>query len=204
MSAYLYIVQNLIDGYVYVGVSDKDLHRLDEHKVGLKSNIHLQRAIRKYGIENFSFGQIEEWQTFERGLEAETEMIVYLRALGARLYNMNDGGMGGLNPTPELRARISANVKKALKNADMSFYSSPKYRETLSKAIVRSYTDELRQRRAAGTDAQWERWRIQQAMISPQRGYKVYRGAGDRARRRGDAFKASELYARAEQFKEMI
>jgi len=161
-------------------------------------------AIREYGVSAFEHCVLEEHPDARSAYKAENRINKELRAQGRKLYNENNGGLGGPDPTPELRARISASVKEALKNADMSFYKTPEYRETLSKAITMSYTDELRLRRVADTNAQWEHWREQQAMISPQRGYEVYKGAGDRARRRGDISKATELYARAKQFQEMI
>lgn len=195
MASYVYLIKNNVNGNVYVGVSDGDLHRLEEHKIGIKSNSHLQRAIKVYGVENFTFVMLEEWPTMTRALEAETEMIVYLRALGATLYNMNDGGLGGINPTSELRAKISKNVKAALKHADLSFYECPKYRQSLSLATTASYTLELRQRRSKDLFEQWEKWRSKEAQVSPQRAYDVYKSAGDRYRRRDDMLNAQKCYA---------
>jgi len=117
------------------------------------------------------------------------------------LYNENNGGLGGPDPTPELRARISASVKNALKNADMSFYSNPEYRAKLSKSVSESYTDELREKRANSTVEQWARWREQKALVEPDRAYIIYKEAGDRARRKGDHEHASELYQHAERYR---
>lgn len=195
MTAYVYIIQNIINGNVYIGVSNGDLHRLKEHKFGIKSNIHLQRAIKFYGIENFIFDMLEEWPTFNRALEAETEMIVYLRSLGAVLYNMNDGGMGGINPTIALRKKISCNVKLALKQTDMSFYKRFDYREKLAKSVKASYNDTLRDCRRKNAFQQWEAWRQQEALISPQHAYDVYKSAGDRYKRKADKENSEKCYA---------
>lgn len=92
MPSFLYIIQNNLDGKTYVGVSKNDLHRLVEHQTGVKSNKHLQNAIKLYGVENFSFECIEEWPTYDKALEAEIEMIAYLKSIGAILYNMTNGG----------------------------------------------------------------------------------------------------------------
>lgn len=55
----IYIVENLIDGKAYIGQSVDMQRRLHDHFVGRKSNIILQRAILKYGIECFSFRFLE-------------------------------------------------------------------------------------------------------------------------------------------------
>jgi group I intron endonuclease len=51
----IYAIRNKITGHVYVG-SAKDLyHRLREHLRGMKSNLRLQRALVKYGLEGFEY-----------------------------------------------------------------------------------------------------------------------------------------------------
>lgn len=54
----IYIIENLINGDFYVGQSIDIKHRTNYHmralKKGIHYNIHLQRAVNKYGIENFS------------------------------------------------------------------------------------------------------------------------------------------------------
>jgi predicted GIY-YIG superfamily endonuclease len=100
------MVQNVLSGKAYIGVSKGNLHRLQEHREGIKSNEHLQNAIRRYGVENFRFESIEEWDTCEEALQAEHDIIVYLKAMGAVLYNKTDGGRGCLNPSPETRMKM--------------------------------------------------------------------------------------------------
>lgn len=51
----IYIVENLINGKAYIGQSIDMQRRLHNHFVGRRSNVILQRAIKKYGIECFSF-----------------------------------------------------------------------------------------------------------------------------------------------------
>ena len=57
----IYKITNIINGKCYIGKSESNIEkRLNEHKVGRHSNEHLQRAIQKYGIENFTFEVLEE------------------------------------------------------------------------------------------------------------------------------------------------
>lgn len=106
VSSFVYWVRNLLDGKAYIGVSKNDLHRLDEHRKGIKSNRRLQSAIKKHGIENFVFEQLQEWPTCEEALDAERVLIALCRDSGTTLYNLVDGGRGSLNPSDETRQRM--------------------------------------------------------------------------------------------------
>lgn len=48
--------------------------------------------MRKYGIQRHSFEVVEAHPTFEEALEAERWWITYLRSLGARVFNLTNGG----------------------------------------------------------------------------------------------------------------
>lgn len=55
----IYCWRNIINNKVYIG-SSKDLNeRFYDHLFNKSSNIHLQRSITKYGIENFEFSILE-------------------------------------------------------------------------------------------------------------------------------------------------
>ncbi len=95
----------------WIGKGDVPEIRWNSH-CHFSCNEHLRRAIKKYGVENFDFFVIEERSTAEQAYEAETELIQYLRSIGARLYNMNDGGVGGINPTKEVRDKIRKAYKR--------------------------------------------------------------------------------------------
>lgn len=69
---------NIINKKIYIGQSRDIERRLREHKTALISNrhqnIHLQRAINKHGIENFSFHILEEIN-----LEEYNEIFITVR-----------------------------------------------------------------------------------------------------------------------------
>ena len=106
-----YVIVCQVTGTVYVGKSNYPRRRFTVH-MRKAQNLHLRRAIEKYGRDQFTFNIIEEHlaETLklaeDRAYEAETFWIQLLRQLGADLYNENDGGYGGFNPSLEVRERI--------------------------------------------------------------------------------------------------
>lgn len=55
MTCGVYLVQNKINGKKYFGQSIDIERRLYEHRCNKNHNIHLTKAINKYGIDNFNF-----------------------------------------------------------------------------------------------------------------------------------------------------
>jgi group I intron endonuclease len=89
----IYKITNLINNKCYIGKSEISIEsRLDNHKVGLHSNNHLQASIKKYGIENFSFKIIEECSPEECWLR-ERYWIEYFKSNISEFgYNKTNGG----------------------------------------------------------------------------------------------------------------
>lgn len=206
MNYFVYMIRNVIDGVSYVGKSIDPRLRWKTHVNHAQKGSHLtfHVAIREHGVGAFELSVLEEHPDARAAYKAEHRVIKELRSQGRKLYNENNGGLGGPDPTPALRARISVSVKKALKTADLSFYGKPEYRRSLSRSVSASYDSALRAQRSADTDAQWERWRQEQALISSQRAYEVYKSAGDRYRRKSDVERATECYTKAKAFKEIL
>ena len=94
----IYKIENLINGKKYIGQSVDIQYRFSNHKsesFNPKSNAYntaIHRAIRKYGLENFSFEVIEECEQ-EVLKEREKYWISYYQSFGAG-YNMTSGGEG--------------------------------------------------------------------------------------------------------------
>lgn len=72
-------------------------------------NYPLYSAIRKYGVSNFTFEVIENFDTEEDSLVAEEWWIAYLKSIGAILYNLTNGGEGisGRPHSEETKRKIS-------------------------------------------------------------------------------------------------
>jgi group I intron endonuclease len=96
----IYYIKNLINDKVYVGQAQYVARRLYEHKYYLERHSDkctaLQRAVDKYGLENFEFGILEMCPLEvinEREIFWISEMKSHNRDYG---YNLSTGGESGL------------------------------------------------------------------------------------------------------------
>ena len=94
----IYKIENLINGKIYIGKSVDINYRIANHKsesFNPKSNAYdtaIHRAIRKYGLNNFSFEVIEECDRSNLS-EREKYWIDYYNTF-KKGYNMTLGGEG--------------------------------------------------------------------------------------------------------------
>jgi len=114
MELNLYLVRNVLDGTMYVG---KTVHTIRQRwwkhlslaRTG--SNLHLHRAIRKYGAENFVVDPLVIDQDFtdDQSLNDGERLMIRLLRINCRLYNITDGGDGvsGHTHSEETRRKIS-------------------------------------------------------------------------------------------------
>lgn len=93
MSCGIYKIENLLNGKSYIGQSIEIEHRFAKHKCA-KDDFYIHRAIRKYGVENFSFKILEECNLEELN-EKEKYWIKYYNSLTPNGYNMIPGGSNG-------------------------------------------------------------------------------------------------------------
>lgn len=114
---YIYIIQNMINGKYYLGSTKNVNKRKVRHFRELKNNSHhsilLQRAVNKYGIENFEFIIIEtSFDYFKR----EQELLNNLNFKDS--YNISSSATGGdfITNHPN-RLQLIANATEILKNA---------------------------------------------------------------------------------------
>lgn len=109
----IYKITNLLNNKVYIGQAQDIEERWKQHKKGYtdKTNI-IYRAIRKYGVENFSFEVIEECSIEELSKKEIFYIEQYKSYIGWKDnwgYNMTLGGDGarGHIPTKETKQKIS-------------------------------------------------------------------------------------------------
>lgn len=101
MSCGIYMILNNINQHKYIGQSKCIEHRWKEHKYNAYNknqhyNFAIYQAIRKYGIENFSFLILEEC-TEEELDKKEIYWIEYYNTFKGEGYNMTSGGQGFSN-----------------------------------------------------------------------------------------------------------
>ena len=103
----IYLLWNTLNGKRYVGQTTKPLDvRIMQHK---RSDFVVDKAIQKYGIENFRYGVIKTCATREELNYWEKYFIVTLNSKAPYGYNMTDGGEGnaGWHHKPESIAKMS-------------------------------------------------------------------------------------------------
>lgn len=142
---HVYLIQNKINNKIYVGQSKVPNKRWVRHKYDAltRQKPHpLYLSIRKYGIENFQFEIIEQWNDNEIDC-AEKFWIEYFRSHDRNYgYNLELGGLKNKIISQETRNKFSISSKKRynyetaerLKNAKQT----PIARENASKSAIGS------------------------------------------------------------------
>lgn len=105
----IYIITNLVNGKRYIGQSVDIKKRFYAHRcISHETNVHLKRALAKYGKENFKYEILEECSIEE----LDEKEIYYIKTLKPE-YNVSLGGQYGMKKYPEsVRAVISKKAKE--------------------------------------------------------------------------------------------
>ena len=152
MKHFIYLTTNLITGEKYIG---KHYGELDDNYLG--SGIVLQRAIKKYGEENFKRNILYISKDAKENNEKEKEFIKLYNAVNDRtFYNIASGGDGGdifhklpLEQQEQLRAKISKQnsgsgnpmfkkhhteeTKEKLRRIDKSYTKTEEYKKHMGE-----------------------------------------------------------------------
>lgn len=88
----VYKVTNKINGHVYIGWSSKT--RRQRILVHLKSKQPFGKALKKYGLNSFTYETIDVADTKEEILKKEIYWIAFYCSHGPNGYNLTDGGEG--------------------------------------------------------------------------------------------------------------
>lgn len=104
----IYKITNTLNGKFYIGAHKT----LDINDGYLGSGVLIQRAIRKYGIKNFSKEIIFTASSSEEMYQKEKDLVILTR----ESYNIKLGGHGGWDHIPrerstELRRKISQTLR---------------------------------------------------------------------------------------------
>lgn len=113
MSCTLYRIVHVATGREYIGItSRKASERWTQHKTEArrgKSTSYIHRALRKYGIEAFSFEPLRKLPDWDAALAAECAEI----AARKPAFNMSKGGEGtkGCKQSEETKAKRAAKLR---------------------------------------------------------------------------------------------
>ena len=130
--AIIYQTTNLVNNKIYIGVHS------GEKEEYLGSGIHLTRAIKKYGRENFKRETLYEFETLEEAYAKEEEIVTKEFIERSDVYNVALGGKGGnvKSPSPESRAKMSAAAKKRMADPRNNPMFGKNHDETTRKKIA--------------------------------------------------------------------
>ena len=124
----IYQIINIITSDFYIGSSNYPKVRFYKHKynaINTKSQAFLYRAMRKYGVDNFSFTILEEVENQEN---LNCREVYWIEKLSPR-YNMTKGGDGGDTSN-------SPNYKLAIKNRDQTGSKNGMYGKKRPEAAI--------------------------------------------------------------------
>lgn len=139
----IYTIKNIINGKIYVGQTIRGLNkRLYQHFNSPQPNSAIDRAIQKYGIENFTFDVVdtaddqETLNMLERLHIARYESMTYQEG-----YNIRAGGFNGKHSLESRQKlskshkgkRLSDEHKKKISNSLKGFKHSKEYKIKLSE-----------------------------------------------------------------------
>lgn len=101
----IYKITNKIDGKIYIGQTCRTFEeRMKEHYS--HANVYVDRAIRKYGKENFDCVVIDTAETMDELNEKEIYWIDYFNSMNPNGYNLCIGGNNTKGYIHRLESRI--------------------------------------------------------------------------------------------------
>ena len=140
MYGYIYETVNLVNGKKYIGKKTSKSF-LGENYLG--SGIYLNRAVKKYGRNNFKVRLLETIDTNQKDLcEREIFWIDYYNAIDSdKFYNIGAGGIGWNNSVNFrkgnnhwLGKHHTEDSRKKMSNSHRGKHLSEKHKKSLSKA----------------------------------------------------------------------
>jgi len=153
MYHFTYQTTNLINGHIYIGVHSTLL--LNDEYLG--SGKILKQAISKYGKEHFKRQILCFYDSFEKALQAEKEIVTEEFISRPDTYNLNIGGHGswhhrrGIKMLDETKRKISAKLKgrefSKEHKSKLGHIKTIEERERISKALKgRSFSEAHKQK----------------------------------------------------------
>src|SRR5208282_1948481 len=138
----VYLFQNKLNDKIYVGKTKDFKKRVWRHINEATKNIsrktYFRKAISKYGIDQFNYFVIEEFENEQDSLEAETFWILFFQSNKSEFgYNLTIGGEGtsGYKQTEEHKKKNSE-AKLGSKNWNYGKPMSQDHKKNISHAKI--------------------------------------------------------------------
>ena len=133
---YVYKITNNINNKYYIGVHRTN--NIDDGYMG--SGKLMQRAIKKYGIKNFTKIVLRFFKTYREALEYERELVTIELINSGATYNIREGGRGSCQWSDDARHKLSKLAKKRwndplYRDKMMQYFTAPERRQQVSKQI---------------------------------------------------------------------
>lgn len=140
---YLYCIENLVNGKLYVG--KHSAKSFDNSYMG--SGVAIRAAIKKHGLENFRKYILRTFESGEEALAAEHFIVDKDFVKDENTYNLIVGGQGGESSfiNSDIKARIAKNRRAAVA-MHIAIKNSPESQALRSKHL----SDVMKRRHAAG------------------------------------------------------
>jgi group I intron endonuclease len=147
----IYKITCLINNRTYIGQTVNPLKtRWWQHchaKDGKKSMPYIDKAIRKYGSENFTIEQIAEASSLDELNELEGKFIKELNSLKPNGYNLDSGGKN---------KRVHEDTKRAMSELSKNHWKDPSFRErVIAGNTGRKNSDESKKNQSDGAKRRW-------------------------------------------------
>ncbi len=141
MKHYIYKITNLLNNKIYIGQTNNFNLRIQQHKSAAKHKAYalVDKIIKKYGIDNFTYSIIETCDSQAEANYQEIWNIFIQCSLVAELgYNIALGG-NKLIHTSEMKKKISTSLKKYYKTHKSKWFGkkhSQKSKIIMSKISI--------------------------------------------------------------------
>lgn len=169
---YAYLIINNVNKKVYVGITISPRERWLRHQSNSRNEAsvrgkgtYLYNAMRKYGIENFSFEIVKEFEDEIECGDYEANTISFFRANGIPNYNLHDGGTLGhrmLPDNPKWDQWLS-NLKEAKEAFKEDTVAYEAWRDKLKEqrkgrtpSLGMKHTDETKQNASEVSNKYWD------------------------------------------------
>ena len=145
MTCGIYSIKNKITGQLYIGQSVNIERRWKEHITKKKDKSYIDRAINKYGKDNFIFSIIEEVEKEKLNDREFFWLNKYKTYTNIKHYNLTKGGDTNPMDNPKSRQRISKKLKNRIRTRKHKLGLANSLNSTGFLHVTKDYNDFFKQ-----------------------------------------------------------